>query len=68
MWMKSCVECLQDRIDKIEAMDLSTEKEKLENCMRVYRPDLGLKGEVYWNDCAPQALFANLARREMSLV
>jgi hypothetical protein len=42
---------LQDRIDEIEAMGLSTEEEKL-NEMSLYWHDLGAKGEPKWNDTA----------------
>jgi hypothetical protein len=42
---------LQDRIDEIEAMGLSTEEEKL-NKMWVYWHDLGAGGEESWNDWA----------------
>lgn len=42
---------LQDRIDEIEAMGLSTEEEKL-NEMWVYWHDLGAGGEESWNDWA----------------
>ncbi|GFF36037.1 hypothetical protein IFM61606_05224 [Aspergillus udagawae] len=43
---------LQDRIEEIEAMNLPTEEEKLVK-MRPYWPNLGIKGEDSWNDCAP---------------
>ncbi|KAJ5998665.1 hypothetical protein N7451_006475 [Penicillium sp. IBT 35674x] len=38
---------LQDRMDEIEAMDLSTEKEKLSE-MRKYWPDLTVRQNVCW--------------------
>jgi hypothetical protein len=43
---------LQDRIDEIEAMNLSTEEEKLRQ-MRIYWSDVGIKRETHSNDGAP---------------
>ncbi|PKX90418.1 uncharacterized protein P174DRAFT_341499, partial [Aspergillus novofumigatus IBT 16806] len=43
---------LQDRMDEIEAMNLSTEEEKLEE-MRVYWPGLGVKCKDPWMATAP---------------
>ncbi|CRL24755.1 unnamed protein product [Penicillium camemberti] len=44
---------IQDRIDEIEAMNLSTEDEKLHH-MLSYWPDLDIKDLSVWNDCAPR--------------
>ncbi|OGE57270.1 hypothetical protein PENARI_c002G03448 [Penicillium arizonense] len=43
---------LQDRIDEIEALGISTEEEKLSK-MSLYWPDLGAKGKERWGDFAP---------------
>lgn len=43
---------LQDRIDEIEAMNLSTEEEKLKE-MRIYWPDVGIKRDDDWNPKGP---------------
>ncbi|EAW18910.1 uncharacterized protein NFIA_088660 [Aspergillus fischeri NRRL 181] len=44
---------LQDRIEEIEAMNLTTEEEKLEKMRPYWRSNLGIKGEDTWNHCAP---------------
>lgn len=43
---------LQDRIDEVEAMNLSTEKEKLLK-MRTYWPDLKIRQDVRWMATLP---------------
>lgn len=43
---------LQDRIDEIEALGISTEEEKLSK-MSLYWPVLGAKGKKRWGDFAP---------------
>lgn len=47
---------LQDRIDEIEAMHLSTEEEKLRE-MRLFWPDVGIRScPNHWSDHAPRGI------------
>jgi hypothetical protein len=57
---------LQDRINEIEAMHLSTEEENLHE-MRDYWPDLGVQRDLdSWHDDVSRDLIRDFTKREMS--